>query len=99
MPKKPRTFYQLLIEVRVDADWQGTVFRSMLYPSEEACIEGCCTKREELEEIAETISRFSDYAVNENKVRDWLRSEAETPYNENDEKHTFWIITANQVAK
>jgi hypothetical protein len=90
------TFYQLLIEAQINEDWKGTAFRSMLYSSKEACIKGCCT--EEIEEIVETIGRFSEFAVDKFEAMDWLEGEAEVYYDENDEAPIFWIITENQVA-
>jgi hypothetical protein len=38
MAEQQTTYFQLLIQVALNEDWQGTAFRSMLYSSEKACM-------------------------------------------------------------
>jgi hypothetical protein len=97
--KKEKVFYQLLIEAQINEDWQGTIFRSMLYASKNACIEGCC--KGELEEIIEIIQFGPHEEVNPRSIRKWLKGKAEAylaPPKDYDDIPIFWKIVKNSVA-
>jgi hypothetical protein len=52
-----KKLYQFCIEKWIFEDWSGTIYRSRLYPSKEACLTGCA--EEEILDIAETVLQQS----------------------------------------
>ena len=98
-----KTLYQLDIIAQSDRAWEASMWRSKLYTSSIACLNGCRT-----DELKDIVSRLEDIYNDESKrqitknVKKWLAGAEEEVYRNEilyGMKVLFWRITEHQLAE
>ena len=100
---KTKIFYQLDISALLPDNWEGRVWSSKLYSTEESCLKGCLTN--EFAEIARFVAMYYSEDFTEEvftNTRIWLKDDKMTWYRkpENDDENPLqWQVRSHNLVE